>query len=315
MPGATWSGRIVRRRSAGRMGGSRARSLRARARARRARPAPEPQERALHGRALRCPRAVDGVRPAGVRGADAARRVEFTLSVVEKIRAIEGIAGIHLMGVGRDDLVRTIVEEAGSSSPDGGRDVQPRWSRGVQVRSGADVAGPGADHLVVRVLLAHVGGPTRHPGGSEDGCHQVRRDAEHVEHRGRVEVHVRVQALLLERGLLDRLGDLVELRLPGAIARLPREPLQHRPARVVRLVDGVTESEDLLVALETVAHVRLRVLRLAHLLEALHRFLVGPAVERSLERSDRGVIAENMSANVDATILAVNVDAFIVWSA
>ena len=34
-------------------------------------------------------------------------------SVVEKIRAIDGIAGIHLMGVGRDDLVRTVVEEAG----------------------------------------------------------------------------------------------------------------------------------------------------------------------------------------------------------
>jgi hypothetical protein len=33
--------------------------------------------------------------------------------VVEKIRAIDGIAGIHLMGIGRDDLVRTIVEEAG----------------------------------------------------------------------------------------------------------------------------------------------------------------------------------------------------------
>ncbi|MGH2640752.1 MAG: methylenetetrahydrofolate reductase [Actinomycetota bacterium] len=47
-------------------------------------------------------------------GSDAERAgVEFTLSVVERIRAIDGIAGIHLMGVGRDDLVRTIVEEAG----------------------------------------------------------------------------------------------------------------------------------------------------------------------------------------------------------
>jgi methylenetetrahydrofolate reductase (NADPH) len=47
-------------------------------------------------------------------GSDAERAgVEFTLSVVEKIRAVDGIAGIHLMGVGRDDLVRTIVEEAG----------------------------------------------------------------------------------------------------------------------------------------------------------------------------------------------------------
>jgi methylenetetrahydrofolate reductase (NADPH) len=47
-------------------------------------------------------------------GRDAERAgVEFTLSVVEKIRAIDGIAGIHLMGVGRDDLVRAIIEEAG----------------------------------------------------------------------------------------------------------------------------------------------------------------------------------------------------------
>ena len=47
-------------------------------------------------------------------GSDAERAgVEFTLSVVEKIRAIDGITGIHLMGVGRDDLVRRIVEEAG----------------------------------------------------------------------------------------------------------------------------------------------------------------------------------------------------------
>jgi methylenetetrahydrofolate reductase (NADPH) len=47
-------------------------------------------------------------------GSEAERAgVEFTLAVVEKIRAIDGIAGIHLMGVGRDDLVRTIVEGTG----------------------------------------------------------------------------------------------------------------------------------------------------------------------------------------------------------
>ena len=87
---------------------------------------------------------------------------------------------------------------------------------------------------------------------AKNRCHQVRRDAEHVEHRGRVEVHVRVQALLLERGLLDRLGDLVELRLRRD--RTPRESRFSTSCEVVRLVDGVTESEDLLVALETVAY-------------------------------------------------------------
>jgi methylenetetrahydrofolate reductase (NADPH) len=39
--------------------------------------------------------------------------VEFTIDVVQRIRAIAGISGLHLMGIGRDDLVRTIVEDAG----------------------------------------------------------------------------------------------------------------------------------------------------------------------------------------------------------
>ena len=50
----------------------------------------------------------------GSAGADAERAgLEFTLAVVQRIRAIEGIAGLHLMGIGRDDLVRAVVEEAG----------------------------------------------------------------------------------------------------------------------------------------------------------------------------------------------------------
>ncbi len=38
---------------------------------------------------------------------------EFTRSVVQRIQAIDGIAGLHLMGVGRDDLVRMLLEETG----------------------------------------------------------------------------------------------------------------------------------------------------------------------------------------------------------
>ena len=37
----------------------------------------------------------------------------FTLGVVQRIRAIDGISGLHLMGIGRDDLVRTVVEGTG----------------------------------------------------------------------------------------------------------------------------------------------------------------------------------------------------------
>ena len=37
----------------------------------------------------------------------------FTVDAIERIRRIDGIAGVHLMGIGRDDLVRSVVEAAG----------------------------------------------------------------------------------------------------------------------------------------------------------------------------------------------------------
>jgi methylenetetrahydrofolate reductase (NADPH) len=37
----------------------------------------------------------------------------FTVEAVEKIRTIDGIAGVHLMGIGRDDLVRAVIEGSG----------------------------------------------------------------------------------------------------------------------------------------------------------------------------------------------------------
>ena len=47
-------------------------------------------------------------------GSDAERAgLEFTIDVARRIREIDGISGLHLMGIGRDDLVRTVVEEAG----------------------------------------------------------------------------------------------------------------------------------------------------------------------------------------------------------
>jgi methylenetetrahydrofolate reductase (NADPH) len=39
--------------------------------------------------------------------------VELTVDVVTRLRSIDGVAGVHLMGIGRDDLVRTVVERAG----------------------------------------------------------------------------------------------------------------------------------------------------------------------------------------------------------
>jgi methylenetetrahydrofolate reductase (NADPH) len=47
-------------------------------------------------------------------GPDADRvGLELTIEVVEGIRAIEGIGGLHLMGMGHDEAVRAVVERAG----------------------------------------------------------------------------------------------------------------------------------------------------------------------------------------------------------
>ena len=37
----------------------------------------------------------------------------FTIEVAQRIRSIDGVSGLHLMGIGRDDLVRAVVEAAG----------------------------------------------------------------------------------------------------------------------------------------------------------------------------------------------------------
>ena len=39
--------------------------------------------------------------------------IELTVDVVRRLRSIEGVAGVHLVGIGRDDLVRMVVERAG----------------------------------------------------------------------------------------------------------------------------------------------------------------------------------------------------------
>jgi 5,10-methylenetetrahydrofolate reductase len=42
-----------------------------------------------------------------------AEGVRLTVEVVERLREIDGIAGVHVMGLGREGLVRRVIEEAG----------------------------------------------------------------------------------------------------------------------------------------------------------------------------------------------------------
>lgn len=58
------------------------------------------------------PDAVHGALAAAGDDAEAVG-VDLTVDVVRRLRSLDGVAGVHLMGIGRDDLVRAVVERAG----------------------------------------------------------------------------------------------------------------------------------------------------------------------------------------------------------
>ena len=39
--------------------------------------------------------------------------VRLTIDIVQRLRAIEGIAGVHVMGLGREESVRAVIDGAG----------------------------------------------------------------------------------------------------------------------------------------------------------------------------------------------------------
>jgi hypothetical protein len=39
--------------------------------------------------------------------------VDLTVDVIDGIRGIDGVSGIHLMGMGHDEAVRAVVERSG----------------------------------------------------------------------------------------------------------------------------------------------------------------------------------------------------------
>src|SRR5437773_427624 len=77
-----------------------------------------------------------------------------------------------------------------------------RWLRGSRLgflRSARWLIGPSrrtyvkaarTDQPVVVVLLDDVSAPAGNPGAGEDGRVQLRRDAQQMKHRGRIEVHI-----------------------------------------------------------------------------------------------------------------------------
>src|SRR4029077_10131980 len=109
---------------------------------------------------------------------------------------------------------------------------------------GALVVGAGSDQAVVVVLLEQVGGPARDAGSRDDRGEEIHRDADRVEERRGVEVHVRDQPL----GGLHLGVELDREVVPEGLARWPASLLGHalqdRGARIARSVDAVAEAHQ-----------------------------------------------------------------------
>ena len=133
--------------------------------------------------------------------------------------------------------------------------------------------------------------PTRHPAHGEHAGEEVGLDAEAVIGRRAVEIDIRKDALAglrIENDALDLLAHLKELEVASVGGDLLGESLEVSRARVVRLVDAVTEAHDELLALELALDEGLDLVHRADLVEHDHDFLVGAAVQRAFEGSDGG---------------------------
>src|SRR5437773_4470718 len=93
-------------------------------------------------------------------------------------------------------------------------------------------------------------------------------------------------SLLLQHGVLDMLAHREPVRLVGALRQRLAEPLQDHGARVVGLVDAVSEPHDPLPPFEPAADLLLDVLVASDLGQQVHHLLVGATVQRALEGAD-----------------------------
>src|SRR5216684_3549739 len=142
------------------------------------------------------------------------------------------------------------------------------------------VVGAGPDQAVVVVLLEQVGGPARDPRGRDHRGEEIHRDADRVEERRRVEVHVGDEALGgLDFGM-ERHREVVPERLAGLPAGRLGQALQDGRARVARGVDPVTEAHEPPLLAHRVVHEAVHVVERADLEQRAHHRLAGAAVER-----------------------------------
>ena len=162
--------------------------------------------------------------------------------------------------------------------------VSPPGTKDLAAR--ALVVGARADQPVVVVLLEEIGGPARDAGGRDDRREEVDRDADRVEERRRVEVHVGDERLGRADLRVELHREVVPERRSGLAARRLGHALQDGRARVARRVDAVAHAHEPALRGECLVHEAVHVVELADLEQRVHDGLAGAAVERALERAD-----------------------------
>src|SRR2546426_3445796 len=182
----------------------------------------------------------------------------------------------------------------------GGR--RTRRSDGMQDASGSLVAGHVREvfrahvpverpaEAIVLPVLDDLGRPSGDPGDRADRREKVRRDSEAVEDQSGVEVHVRENLFggeLSHDRVLDRGRDPVVRVVPAHLREAPGEVLEDESPWVVRLVDAVAESVDLLFVPQGVQDEFFRGLRMADPLERVEGRLDCAAMEGPFERRER----------------------------
>src|SRR2546422_53306 len=182
----------------------------------------------------------------------------------------------------------------------GGR--RTRRSDGMQDASGSLVEGhvhkvfrahvpvERPQEAIVLPVLDDLGRPSGDPGDREDRREEVGRDSEAVEDQSGVEVHVRENLFggeLSHDRVLDCGRDPVVRVVPAHLREAPGEVLEDESPRVVRLVDAVAESVDLLFVPQDVQDEFFRGLRMADPLDRAEGRLDCAAMEGPLERRER----------------------------
>src|SRR5664280_456460 len=156
---------------------------------------------------------------------------------------------------------------------------------GLPVRV-ALVFGPRTNQTVVAVLLQHVRRPAAHPAHRENGRVEIDRNAQRIVCRSRIEVYVGIQFLDLLHRLFHALGEPVQLLMARALAQFFAQHAQVRRSRIFRAVHPVAEARNLHLARQRAFDRLHRRIFIAQAEQPSDHVLVGPAVQRALERAD-----------------------------